>query len=76
MSSILHGLGAEPGMSSAKPALLKATGYFDLIELFQLRDDYGFATDTPDSAPGWLNVGDDRTNSWRRRPGSAKRTRH
>ena len=40
-------------MSSAKPALLIQPATFDLIELLQLRDDYGFATDTPDSAPGW-----------------------
>src|SRR6187431_1625335 len=58
--SIPSRVGAEPRMSSAKPDLLKQRATFDLIELVQLRHDYGLAPDTPDSAldpfTGWCGA--------------------
>ena len=39
----------EAGMSLRETGLVAATGQFRRIELFQLRDDYGFAPDIPTS---------------------------
>jgi len=54
-----------------KTGFVETTGYFRWIELLQLRDDYGFATDTPGSATRATRG----TMSGNRRPGAAERTR-